>query len=232
MARQLVSPYGSLWDHGLTFGPLSVSEYYSLTAAHCVAGRTNANTRLVVGEHDVSTGYESNKTAVYNLASPFIPHASYNPSTGTNDIALIRTVSPIVFNVGVGVVCLPFIFGSNLFTNNLVTVAGWGTTSYGGPVSKTLLKTDTYVIANSVCAAKFPEASSNDFICTLNEGHDSCQYDSGTSLYLQYNARVYSVGVTSRGDGCGGSSPSLNMRVSQYLNWILQNTPGATYCSI
>lgn len=138
----------------------------------------------------------------------------------------------ISLNQGVGIICLPFAIRGNLFAGNSVTVAGWGTTEYGGPLSSYLRKTDVGVIANSVCDDTFAVAASNDFICTYGNGKDTCQHDSGTNLFLQSAGRVYTVGVTSGGHGCGGSTPALNMRVTQYLDWIQQNTPGATYCSI
>lgn len=200
-----------------------------MTAAHCLVGRTVYDTRLVVGEHDRSTGEDSSFTAVYTL-SRFIIHESYSSSTNANDIALVRTVNQIRLNFGVGLVCLFFIFGNSSFAGTVVTVTGWGTTEISGRLSSTLLKTDTNVITNEVCMRHFPLAVTNNFLCTLRGGHDTCQYDSGSSLYFQYNSRVYSLGVTSSGAGCGSATvPTLNMRVTQYLNWIWQNTPDSNY---
>lgn len=209
---------------------LPVSDNYALTAAHCLAGRSTTNTMLVVGEHDYSTPNETPFTATYAL-NTFIVHEGYISSSGVNDIALVRTTYAIQLNLGVGIVCLPFIFGNNLLTNALVTVAGWGTTGFGEPVSKTLLKTDVNVIDQATCFNKYPVASSYNFMCTYYPNRDTCQQDSGTNVFLQSSGRVYSVGVTSGGNGCG-TAPALNMRVTQYLAWIRTKTPGASYCEI
>ncbi len=45
--------------------------------------------------------------ATYDIAS-IIRHEFYNPSNDQNDIALLRTRTDILFNRGVGPICLPF----------------------------------------------------------------------------------------------------------------------------
>lgn len=159
-------------------------------------------------------------------------HENYNYVTSENDIGLVRTTNPFIWNFGVGVVCLPFSYSTSLFTGLLVTIAGWGTTSFGGPVSDKLLKTEVRVIDNPTCKVSFTQASSYNFMCTLTPGKDSCQLDSGTNAYYPINGRMHSVGITSGGAGCGGTEPTLNTRVTQYLSWITSNTPGGTYCAV
>ena len=204
---------------------------YVLTAAHCVVNRQAASTKIIVGEHVRSQASETPYTAKYNVAG-FTVHESYSASTGANDLALVRPTTEIQLNQGVGIICLPWSLTADTLTNYVVTLAGWGTTEFGGPLSNTLLKTDVNVISNSQCAATFSQASSNNYLCTFYQDRDTCQYDSGTSVMLQRNSRVYSVGVTSGGSGCGGSSPALNMRVTQYLSWIQAKATGATFCNI
>lgn len=46
------------------------------------------------------------------------------------------------------------------------------------------------------------------------------------------SGRAYSIAVTSGGKGCASSSPTLNIRVTEYLNWILSYANGATFCNV
>lgn len=204
-----------------------------MTAAHCVISRTTSQTRLVVGEHDRSITTETPFTATYTLAS-IIYHSDYNSANGNNDVGLVKTNTAILLNKGVGIVCLPWLGDlDSASTAPDAIIAGWGTTEFGGPLSKTLQKAVVSVISNSVCQRTYPQTSSNNFMCTdSNDDKDTCQYDSGTSVFRKESGRMYSVGVTSAGSGCGGSTPTLNMRVSQYLSWIKEKTTGAKYCSV
>lgn len=139
-------------------------------------------------------------------------------------------------NYGVGIVCLPWYGYTELLGPN-VTVAGWGSTEFGGPMSNVLRKADMTAITNAVCGATYSQTTSNlNFLCTteriVGADQDTCQFDSGTSVYREISQRIYSVGVTSGGYGCGGAAPTLNTRVTSYLSWITANSPGATYCQV
>lgn len=133
---------------------------------------------------------------------------------------------------GVGIVCLPTLYANDLFSSRLMTVAGWGTTEFGGPASPKLLKTDVEIKSNTYCKIYFIQANSTNFLCAYTPNKDTCQYDSGSSGFLAINGRLYSVSVTSGGDGCAGSKPSLNTRVTAYLQWIRSNAVGDQFCDV
>jgi Trypsin len=78
---------------------------------------------LVVAEHDV-TKNESIFTYLHTIAA-FIIHPDYNIDSTANDIALIRTQNPIIFNEAVQPVCLPFKYRENSFLGQVVTALGW-----------------------------------------------------------------------------------------------------------
>ncbi len=66
-------------------------------------------------------------------------------------------------------------FNSNLlFTGSTVEAVGWGTTSYGGPVSSVLKKTSLGVISNAQCNSYYGYIQSGQ-LCTWASGRDSCQ---------------------------------------------------------
>lgn len=212
-----------------SFSSLSVSNEYVMTAAHCLTGRNKDSIQVVVGDHDVSTGTETNSTVVHTVKEIII-HENYD-GANKNDIGLIRLNKPIEYNEDVGPVCLPWKFRSDLLESKPVTVAGWGTTEFGGPKSKTLQKVDLQTTTMARCKADYPTAD-DTMICTYAEDKDSCQGDSGGSVYYTDSGRVYSIGVVSGGSGCGGSQAGLNTRVSSQLDWIKANTVGAQFCKI
>lgn len=65
------------------------------------------------------------------------------------------------------------------------------------------------------------------FLC---KGTDACQRDSGGNLYWTYSSRQYTVGIVSYGKDCASKYPSVNTRVTFYLNWIEQQLPGLFFC--
>lgn len=152
---------------------LLVSNSYALTAAHCLTGLKTTDIKLVVGEHDVSTAAETNSTVVHDI-SQLIIHENYNSGTAQNDIALVRLTQPIKYNENVGPVCLPWKFQGNTLEDKPVTVAGWGTTEFSGPKSKTLQKVDLRTTSMARCKADNVNANENT-ICTFATDKDSCQ---------------------------------------------------------
>jgi hypothetical protein len=79
---------------------------------------------LLVGEHDISKGNETRYTVLLRI-SQFKTHPQFNSDTKANDIALIRTATPMTFTQGVQPACLPFKFKGESFVNSLVQVLGW-----------------------------------------------------------------------------------------------------------
>lgn len=54
--------------------------------------------------------------------------------------------------------------------------------------------------------------------------------DSGGPVFGTIYGRVFLLGIISYGQACATDFPSVNTRVTSYLRWIQENTPGATYC--
>lgn len=148
----------------------------------------------------------------------------------TADIAIIRTVN-MKFNDKVGPVCMPIKYEKDLFNSSTVTVAGWGTTDFAGPLPAILQKVDLKTISNDECKTTHSALTTSE-ICTFLPGKDTCQYDSGTGIHFTgTNSRLYIIGVVSRGSGCA-TSPAINVRVTALVPWILMKTPEAAYCNI
>lgn len=208
---------------------LLVSPDYLLTAAHCLTGQDPTKIKVVVGDHDISTPTETNTTASYAVRE-FIINKDYNPTTSLNDIGLIRLKTPIVFNDDVGPICLPFSLTTTPLESKTVTLVGWGTLGFGEPLPKILQKVDVQTTTQARCKADNPTAD-NSIICTFAVDKDSCQLDSGGSVYYEQNGRVYTIGVISGGSGCASSKAAMNTRVTTQLNWIMANTVSTNFCT-
>uniref|UniRef100_A0A182WDZ8 Peptidase S1 domain-containing protein n=1 Tax=Anopheles minimus TaxID=112268 RepID=A0A182WDZ8_9DIPT len=211
-------------------GSTIVTDRHVLTAAHCLLSRSVTNTTVLVGDQNVKIGTDTTYSVIM-LVSTFTPHPSYNPTAKTNDIALVRTTNTIVFNPGVGRVCLPFRFSTSNFDNVRLSALGWGSIDFGAPQSAELLQTTLAVVSSSSCATKLSRTILDSQMCSFAAGNDTCQNDSGGPLYYTdpNSQLVYEVGVVGFGVACASSFPSVNTRVTSYLDWITTTT-GYTFC--
>lgn len=183
-----------------------------------------------VGEQDFTIAGDTRYEKNYGILQ-IIVHASYNTITHQNDIALLRTTVDITWQRGVAPVCLPWSYSTNQFVGNTVSIPGWGSIDYGYPQSKTLLFIDVNVITNAVCNSTQSAAITASQICVQGTNKDTCQHDSGGSLYATSGGRQYSIGLVSFGEGCNNGKPSVNTRVTSYLDWILSNTVSTVFCN-
>lgn len=142
----------------------------------------------------------------------------------------------------------------NTFDNQIVEIAGWGTTAFGGSSSNQparLQKTTVTTLSNGACKSMDDSPSfaashvTEAILCTYSTtGQDACQMDSGGGLMWRNerwgagkgggggggDGRLYLVGVISYGWQCGRNTPGFNTRVTNYLNWIIANSRGANFC--
>ncbi|XP_011692172.1 PREDICTED: venom serine protease 34-like isoform X2 [Wasmannia auropunctata] len=211
-------------------GATIISERHVLTAAHCLTDRSTSNVGVLVGDHDLGTGADTNASSLHTV-SRFYAHPFYNRESLENDIAIVMVNSVIRFSDEVGPVCLPFQHQSDSFAGSYVDLLGWGTTQFGGMKSRTLQKITVTVITNRECRRQYSNVSYSQ-LCTYGEGKDACQFDSGGPTLWQNptTKREVLVGVISSGFGCGNDKPGINTRVGTYLDWILAVTPGTNYC--
>ncbi|XP_055625773.1 venom serine protease-like [Toxorhynchites rutilus septentrionalis] len=200
---------------------------YIMTAAHCFDYNPSpGNLQALVGGHNYRIEFDTPYSELYDIER-IVRHEKYIQRTYDNDIAILRTTVNMEWNRGVGPVCLPFNYWYYDFNKLQVDIAGWGTTSFGGPSSTTLKRATLDVIANKECNVQYVNVNK---ICVHTPGKDTCQLDSGGPLYLRGMQRMYTIGIVSYGGACGTGNPSVNTRVSAYLDWIQNNTRDAAYC--
>ncbi|XP_060536206.1 ovochymase-1-like [Cylas formicarius] len=206
-------------------GASIISDFFVLTAGHCVENRDPSTLALLVGDHNISAGNDTPYSAIY-LINAYEIFPDYNPTSLTDDIAILQTQTQITFSLYVGPVCLPFRYSTSDFAGQLATVLGWGSVEFSGPTSDVLLEASLTVISNQECSQAQNENIGSDQVCTYAPGRDACQSDSGGPLlWMDTSAqRLHLIGIISQGRGCGGDIPSVNTRVTSYLSWIVSRT--------
>lgn len=125
-----------------------------------------------------------------------------------NDIAIFKLKEKVELNDYIQIACLPpsksgYYPGWNISAY----IVGWGTTSEGGEISYQLKNAKITVYDSGSCENVLPSFTKNwnSQICAgeLEGGVDTCQGDSGGSLYvkdfLNGKERLVSAGVVSYG---------------------------------
>lgn len=167
-----------------------------LTAAHCVSDRRPQDLRVVVGDHRLD-GSVGRAHAVDKIRV----HPRY-AATGTHDVAILRTTTPMrvprLRIVGAR---------NNAFETNgaRLTVAGWGATFFLlGPLSNVLRAVDVRAVADPACLLNgLMGFRPGTEMCAQTLAGDSCQGDSGGPLFgRRADGRPVQVGVVSYGLGC------------------------------
>ncbi|XP_063235397.1 venom protease-like [Bacillus rossius redtenbacheri] len=204
-------------------GGVLVTDRHVLTAAHCVQSMELKSLRVRLGEYDLSTTSES-PSRDFGVAE-VRAHEAYAAASYENDIALLRMSRPTAFNNYIWPVCLPPPAAS--YSGKQAVVIGWGTVSFGGPASITLMEVEVPVWNLTYCKTRFTQPVRDTNLCAgaYEGGKDSCQGDSGGPLLHQLdNGRWVTIGVVSWGIRCGDRGrPGVYTRVDQYLDWILDN---------
>ncbi|KAF5272831.1 hypothetical protein FQR65_LT00427 [Abscondita terminalis] len=207
-------------------GGALITDQHILTAAHCTHNMKNVVIRVRLGEYDFAKVGETRSRDF--LVKEIVEHNEYDPSTYSNDIAILTLEKQTSFDTYVWPICLPPLNGS--YVNETVIVAGWGQQNYAGPVSPVLMEVAVPVWDHERCADAFTQRITENNICAAayEGGKDSCLGDSGGPLlYKLKNGRWTTIGIVSWGIGCGNKDqPGIYTRVDKYIPWIVSHTIG------
>ncbi|XP_054160465.1 mite allergen Der f 3-like [Oppia nitens] len=198
-------------------GASIISPQWLVTAAHCIQGWT-AN---VFSIRYNSIFHEMGGHVVQVLE--VVTHPAYSEATFDNDIALIKTITPIDFSTtNAKPIALPK-QNSDITATEMVTITGWGFTKQEGQLSPILQKITIPVVDRNVCKQtfKFYNEITNNMICAglAQGGLDSCQGDSGGPAVWKGTL----VGVVSWGFGQTCAQPGyygVYTRIANYIDWI------------
>lgn len=218
---------GPFWDCG---GSL-INERYVVTAAHCLTHPFLTLKVVRLGENEIDNDNDG-ATPVDILVEKVLPHPTYNAGTKMDDIGLVKLQQSVQFTRYIQPICLPkpIDMRSQSFVKYFPFVAGWGTTTVGGPASKKLLQIQVPVTDNESCDKVYtPEGARvlSKQLCAgfPKGGKDACQGDSGGPLMLPKGNVYYLIGIVSYGKGCAKAGfPGVYSRVTSYLDWIAENS--------
>lgn len=116
-------------------GGTLITQKHVLSAAHCILDNL---VTIRLGAHDITSTTEG--SVDYNIESKS-SHESYDQKYIINDISIIKLVGIVNITNFIRPICIPY--GDSQvnrdYTGTIPWVAGWGSTSFRGPVSHLLM---------------------------------------------------------------------------------------------
>ncbi|GFS77973.1 enteropeptidase [Nephila pilipes] len=192
-------------------GGALISRTFIITAAHCIFNLRKKDLPECIGYSPAKECYFSEKeVSIYLLGSQrfdrkleikrFHPHDWYYHYPLINDIALIELAQPLKCSSKIYPICLAT--DEEMYKDDqIILVAGWGwntPTGYNSP--ETLREGVMRQVSSHNCMVKvLPTETVNQFHCAVGTNQSICLGDSGSSNFIKFKNRFYTLGVTSSG---------------------------------
>ncbi|XP_055611982.1 brachyurin-like [Uranotaenia lowii] len=213
-------------DHTFCGGVL-ISTRFILTAARCVVG-TNTIT-VLAGASDMTRIVDV--IPVLNIPSHIIIHPNYSSFFNRDDLAIIQLSRPIVASDLVQIANLPRRYHVPFTFNGWnSTIVGWGSSGNreNEPLPQQHLQhAHGEIISNFVCGLSHSFVREGH-VCTATEFGGPCDGDEGSPIYAEVDGEKLVLAIHSFHfsgiRGCDRGRSAVNTRLTEYLDWIEQNT--------
>merc|ERR1712212_944595 len=136
----------------LMCGGSLVKENMVVTAAHCCDGQSASRLGVRAGSHKLHSDDEDQADIA---VSQVIVHENYDDWTISNDICILAlSDSADLSSQYIDTISLPA-SGEEYSAGSMCTVTGWGTTTEGGSLARTLQKVDVPVVSDDDCRGSY-----------------------------------------------------------------------------
>lgn len=164
----------------------------------------------------------------FDITNPddLIPHEHYDKAMIRNDIGLIRLPNDIIYTNDIQPVKLVSRANADEeFVGTTCVASGWGKLHDSDPlVADDLHWVHLTTIANDVCKQTFGDYLTEDNICVATGGKSICSGDSGGPLVTLDTHEQIGINSFVSGGGCEGDEPAALVRVTNFLDWIKDNS--------
>ncbi|KAL6262147.1 hypothetical protein P5V15_007244 [Pogonomyrmex californicus] len=210
-----------------------INDRYVLTAASQLVGATAHEIKISLGEHDRCT---LDISSVNVSVEAVTLHPEFNPESDAHDLALIRLSRPTKFEKRISPVCLPN--PGSTYLGQVGTLVGWSTYKDMGDVRACRpRKLGLPILGYNECIKSGidPIRLNNNYGCVGIVGTNSliCADDLGSPLQYRSYSGIYDlIGIIPSINKCDDTPrPTVFTRVGPHLDWILQHTKDACYCT-
>ncbi|XP_055623728.1 collagenase-like, partial [Toxorhynchites rutilus septentrionalis] len=208
--------------HSFCNGAL-ISRRHVLSAASCIGSHTTLS--IALGASSMT-----NVEQVIGV-SRVLPHPGYSSFFNRDDIALLTMAEDASINAHVQPVALPrrSDIGKS-FVNWMATTAGWGQT---GNRDNEMIPNENLHFVMDVIKSNFVCGFSHTFIrdthvCTATDEGGPCDGDEGGPVTVREAGRIFLIGIHSFHysglRGCDRGRTAVHTRVTEYLDWIEENS--------
>ncbi|KAH0945323.1 hypothetical protein HN011_012520 [Eciton burchellii] len=212
-----------------------INDRYVMTAASQIVGATAPDIKVSLGEYDrCALDISSVNVSVESV----IMHPEFNPEADIYDLALIRLSRPTKFEKRISPICMPN--PGSTYLGQVGTLVGWtASKSEDNADTRTCRprKLGLPILGYNECVKSGinPMNFNDDYGCVGIVGTNSlvCENDAGSSLQYRSYTGVYDlVGIIPSANKCD-NVPRLSIftKVGPHLDWILQHTKDACYCT-